>query len=159
MYSFIHYKWKTTNLYQACQISTTLGMGCIDQGPLWSDLELLLQCQLASRRGKILLRHFVCRSHSLMKIFTGKAGLPSLARYFSGSLVQHGPAESCLVGLLALLAGPVVVLPDLTGTVLVRYNPDQNVYSPGKSAIYSRLARDVRPLMSCIEQGPLWSGL
>ena len=29
-------------------------------------------------------------THSLMKIFTGKTGLPSLARYFSGSLVQHG---------------------------------------------------------------------
>ena len=29
-------------------------------------------------------------THSLLKIFTGKTDLPSLARCFSGSLVQHG---------------------------------------------------------------------
>ena len=46
--------------------------------------------------------------------------------------------ESCLVG---LLAGPVVVLPHLTGAMLARYNPDQDVYSPGEPAIYSRLGR------------------
>ena len=28
-------------------------------------------------------------THSLMKIFTGKTGLPSLARYFAGSFVEH----------------------------------------------------------------------
>ena len=29
-------------------------------------------------------------THSLMKIFTGKTGLPSVARYFSESLVEPG---------------------------------------------------------------------
>ena len=36
-------------------------MSCIEQGPLWSGVELLLQCQLASHRGKVLVRHFACR--------------------------------------------------------------------------------------------------
>ena len=66
-------------------------MSCIEQVPLWSGLELLLQYQLESRRGKVLLRHLVCRRHkSLMKIFTGKTVLPGLALYFSESHVQQG---------------------------------------------------------------------
>ena len=52
---------------------------------------------------------------------------------------RNGPVESCLVG---LIAGPVVVLPHLTGAILARFDPGQDVYySPGKPAIYSRLAR------------------
>ena len=35
-------------------------------------------------------------------------------------------------------SGPVLVLTHLTGAVLARYNPDQDVYSPGKPAIYNR---------------------
>ena len=57
---------------------------------------------------------------------------------------RNGPVESYLVG---LPAGLVVILPHLTGAVvLVPYNPVLDVYSPGKPAIYSRLARQVRPL-------------
>ena len=58
---------------------------------------------------------------------------------FVGEDCCNGPVESCLVG---LLAGPVVVLPYLTGAILARYNPGQDVYSPGKPAIYSKLATD-----------------
>ena len=60
---------------------------------------------------------------------------------------------------MGLLADPVVVLPHLTGAVLARYNPGQDVYSPGNPAIYSRLAKSTALGMSCIEQGPLWSCL
>ena len=53
---------------------------------------------------------------------------------------RNGTVEYCLVGLLATSA---VVLPHQTGAVLARYNPGQDVYSPVKPAIYSRLARRI----------------
>ena len=59
-------------------------MGCIEKYPRWSSLELLLQCQLAGRRDKVLVGHFVCQWHySLKKIFTGTTGLPGLVRIFA----------------------------------------------------------------------------
>ena len=51
---------------------------------------------------------------------------------------SNDPVESCLVG---LLAGPVVVFPHLAGAGIARYNQCQDMSLPGKTSIYSRLAR------------------
>ena len=69
-----------------------------------------------------------CRARS------GKPVLPVKIVETPANPIKNG--ESSLVG---VLAGYVVVLPHLTEAVLARYDPGQDVYSPGKPAIHSRL--------------------
>ena len=75
-------------------------MSCIEQGPLWSGLELLLQCQLASLRCSSTAPFPLPVTHSLMKISIFKTGLLRLARYLSGSRVQQGERPNILSGSL-----------------------------------------------------------
>ena len=81
---------------------------------------------------------FCIKLPEICRVRLGKPILPVKIVKRPANTMANGPVESCLVG---LLAGPVVVLSHQTGVVLARYNPGQDVYSSGKPAIYSRLAR------------------
>ena len=71
------------DLYQACQISTALGMSCIEQDTPWSG-----SASKPPRQSSTTPSRLPVTLNSLVKIFTGKTGSPSLTRYFCAAWVR-----------------------------------------------------------------------
>ena len=83
--------WQACYRSQACQANAHRDLGCKGKEPFRSGARKLLEGQLVSRRDKILQGHCgLLRFAGLLTIFTGKIGLPNLARHFSASFVQAG---------------------------------------------------------------------